>query len=41
MLCAFMGGLLVWMLAGCAHHRDQARDRGGYYEKVVSGRFSK
>jgi hypothetical protein len=32
MLSALMGGLLVWMLAGCAHHRDQARYRGSYSE---------
>jgi hypothetical protein len=31
MLCALMGGLLVWMLAGCADARDQTRYRGGYY----------
>jgi hypothetical protein len=31
-LSALMGGLLVWILAGCAHHRDQARYRGSYSE---------
>src|ERR1041384_6117803 len=30
--CALMGCLFVWMLAGCAHHRDHARYGGSLYE---------
>src|ERR1043166_1421441 len=30
--CALTGCLFVWMLAGCAHHRDHARYGGSLYE---------
>lgn len=31
-LCALLGGVLVWMLTGCTSNQEQPRSRGAYYE---------
>lgn len=35
-LCALLGGMLVWMLTGCTSYQEQPRARGGNYEDQPS-----